>query len=303
MAKHSFTIFAGRMAEKKNKGFALRLRNKYRLVIMNDETFEEKVWLRLSPLNLFIVVGTILLSLITLVIYLIAFTPLREYIPGYADLNMQKNVYRLSILADSLQRELEYKDQYMENINGIIQGRIREEDTLKEKPQVKQRIDPEKLPMPSKEDSELRALVEAEDRYELMHRDEKTSGNSGVSSFLFFTPIKGTVTNKFNIPAKHFGIDVVAAPNEAIKSTLDGTVVFSNWTSETGYVIGIQHSNNYLSLYKHCSALLKKTGAFVKAGEAVAIIGNSGEQSTGPHLHFELWQNGAAINPADYISF
>jgi murein DD-endopeptidase MepM/ murein hydrolase activator NlpD len=146
-------------------------------------------------------------------------------------------------------------------------------------------------------------MIESQDRFELNTQEQHSSKTNDISSFFFFTPVKGTVTNVFNSAEKHFGVDIAAAPNEAIKATLDGTVILSAWTSETGYIITIQHSNNLVSVYKHNSALLKKAGTYVKAGEAIAIIGNSGEYTSGPHLHFELWYNGSPVNPKDYIAF
>jgi murein DD-endopeptidase MepM/ murein hydrolase activator NlpD len=154
----------------------------------------------------------------------------------------------------------------------------------------------------SSQDSMLRKEIESQDRYTLGVKDNSSFANN-ASGFLFFPPAKGTVTNRFDPVTKHYGIDIVANANEAVKSTLDGTVLIANFTSETGYVIGIQHSNNLLSFYKHNSSLLKKPGDFVKAGEVIAIIGNSGELSSGPHLHFELWYNGIALDPRKYISF
>lgn len=291
------------MPNKKKKKLGERLRSKYRLVVMNDDTFEEKVKIRLSPLNFFISIATIMLTLTVLVIYLIAFTPLREYIPGYADLNMQRNVYRLTLLADSLQKDITLKNQYMENIRNVVEGNVDREDSMQAKPAPKPKTELPKSLERSKEDEELRATIESESRFDLMQPEHSLVKTSGINSFFFFTPVKGTVTNIFNSAEKHFGVDVAAGSNEAIKATLDGTVVLSTWTSETGYVIGIQHGNNLFSFYKHNSSLLKKTGAFVKAGEAIAIIGNSGEHTTGPHLHFELWYNGTAVNPSEYISF
>jgi murein DD-endopeptidase MepM/ murein hydrolase activator NlpD len=154
----------------------------------------------------------------------------------------------------------------------------------------------------SPEDSLLRQEIESQDQFSLAVNDNSSLSNS-ISSFLFFPPVKGTLTNRFDPVNKHFGIDIVSNPNEPIKSTLDGTVVLANFTSETGWVIGIQHSNNLFSFYKHNSALLKKVGDFVKAGEVIAVIGNSGELSEGPHLHFELWFNGTSLDPKKYIAF
>jgi len=288
--------------KKKKKKLVSRLRNKYRLVFMNDETFEEKASLRLSPINVFVFIGTVVLTLITLVIYLIAFTPLREYIPGYADLGMQRNIYHLTFLADSLEQEMASKDQYINNLNRVVNGTVGDHDSVS----AKTPSQPQVIGKPntrSPEDSMLRVMIESGDRYELTAPQQKSGRTTDISSFFFFTPVKGTITNTFKTIDKHFGIDVVAAQNEAIKATLDGTVILATWTNDAGYVIAIQHSNNLVSVYKHNSVLLKKAGVYVKAGEAVAIIGNSGEYSTGPHLHFELWFNGSPVNPKDYISF
>jgi murein DD-endopeptidase MepM/ murein hydrolase activator NlpD len=126
---------------------------------------------------------------------------------------------------------------------------------------------------------------------------------SSIVGFLFFTPLKGIITSEFNPAQGHYGIDIVSKQNEAVKSVLDGTVIFSNWTLETGYVMSVQHSQNIVSIYKHNSVLLKKTGEYVRAGEPIAIVGETGEQITGPHLHFELWNDGRPVNPKDYITF
>ena len=155
---------------------------------------------------------------------------------------------------------------------------------------------------PSKEDSAFRTQVESQDKYSLAFSENK-KGKESISNFFFFTPVKGMVTSSFNLSQEHYGVDIAAKENEPIKATLDGTVLFAGWTSETGYTIEIQHSNNLVSAYKHCSVLMKKAGQYIKAGEAIAVIGNSGEQTSGPHLHFELWYNGKAIDPQEYIVF
>jgi murein DD-endopeptidase MepM/ murein hydrolase activator NlpD len=284
---------------KPRKKIYRKLKNKYRLVIMNDETLEEKVSFTLSPLNVFVFGGTLIISLITFTIYIIAFTPLREYIPGYADVNMQRRLVKLSNQADSLSRKVESQDLYISNLRSIIDGEAGiPENTPTGEAQAK--YDTIRFEAPSAADSALRDLIETQDRFTL---EPDAGSNQGIASFLFFPPVKGTLTSTFNPKSKHFGIDIVAPPNEIIKSTLDGTVVFSEWTSETGYVIAVQHSDNIFTIYKHNSALLKKAGDFVKAGDPLAIIGNTGELTTGPHLHFELWYNGNPVNPADYMTF
>jgi murein DD-endopeptidase MepM/ murein hydrolase activator NlpD len=287
--------------EKKQKKIYRKLRNKYRLVIMNDQTLEERASLRLSPLNVFVFSGTLILSLITFTIYIIAFTPLREYIPGYTDVNMRKNLVKISMQADSMAAVLAAQELYFNNLRNIIDGKVDQSITGGDDSSFA-RYDTISRLSRSVHDSLLRAEFESQDNFSLLAYSSKAPVND-IRSFYFFTPVKGNITSEFNPRENHFGIDVVAKPNEAIKATLDGTVVFSDWTLETGYVIGLQHSNNLFSVYKHNSALLKKTGQYVKAGDVIAIIGNSGELTTGSHLHFELWYNGKAVNPVDFIAF
>jgi murein DD-endopeptidase MepM/ murein hydrolase activator NlpD len=292
------------MAEKKKprKRLYKQLKNKYRLVIMNDGTLEEKASLRLSPLNVFVTAGIIILTLITSTIYIIAFTPLREYIPGYADVEMKRNLVSLTLKADSMALQMSQSALYFENLRNVIDGKVQADDPRLQETLVPVRFDTIRALPRSKEDSLLRLMVESQDRFELTTQSAKQS-HGGISSFFFFTPVKGTVVSKFDPVDKHYGIDIVAPKNEPIKSTLDGTIIMSDWTYDTGYVLAIQHSNNLISIYKHNSALLKKPGAFVKAGEVVAIIGSSGKITTGPHLHFELWHNGSPVNPQDYMVF
>ncbi|OFY84069.1 MAG: peptidase M23 [Bacteroidetes bacterium RIFCSPLOWO2_12_FULL_31_6] len=276
-----------------------RLKHKYRLVILNDDTFEEKVSFKLSQLNVFVAVGISSLVLILLVTIIIAFTPLREFIPGYANVNVRKQGVENFLKSDSIELALAHNNLYIDNIKQIIQGKpIKLDDKAFVDSTVNYKMI---INNPIEEDSLLRNTIETEEKYNLFSKAGSTPGN--ISSFIFLQPLKGIVTNRFNFKKQHFGIDVVASKNEAIKATLDGTVVFAEWTSETGYVIQLQHADNIISIYKHNSVLHKKVGDHVKAGEVIAIIGNSGELSTGPHLHFELWYNGIPINPEDYMMF
>ena len=289
------------MAEKKKKKWIRRLKNRYRLVVMNEDTFEEKASFNLRPLNVFVAVGIGIILLITITTFIIAFTPLREYIPGYADLKTQRRVYSLLMKTDSLQKAVTDRDRYIDNFKKVMNGEIMSEGETP-KSDVKNKYDTIHKLYKSSEDSLLRKEMESQDRFSLTVGEQASLANS-ISSFLFFPPVKGSISNRFDPVNKHYGIDIVADANEAVKATLDGTVLLSNFTSETGYVIGIQHSNNMFSFYKHNSALLKKAGDFVKAGEVIAVIGNSGELSEGPHLHFELWYNGSPLDPQKYISF
>lgn len=281
-----------------------RLRDKYRLVILNEETFEERFSLRLSRLNVFVVLGLLSIIIVFITSYIIAFTPLREYIPGYADVHIQRNIYELQLKADSIENAFASKDRYIENLRTILG-----ESTTLEQPQTvldtakkkNYRVITDKH---SKADSMLRSDYENQNKYNLFvdgSADKKPK--AGVTNLYFFPPIKGILTSKFDPVQEHYGIDIVAKRNEAIKTVQDGTIIFTGWTVETGYVIAIQHPGNIVSVYKHNSVLLKKEGNFVRAGETIAIIGESGELSTGPHLHLELWINGNPVNPTDYMSF
>jgi murein DD-endopeptidase MepM/ murein hydrolase activator NlpD len=285
----------------KGKEIIRKLRHKYRLVVMNDETFEEKYSLKLSQLNLFTALGLLSIGLIILTTFVIAFTPLREYIPGYSsDVEMRRNLLVLAEKVDSLKTSSEGKDALLFNIKQVMSGNVTSAAT---KPRENSKPDISKVTLtPSEQEAKFREQVEEQDRYNL-NNAISDSYMSEISNYYFFTPLKGKVTTSFNPALKHYGIDVVAPKNEAVKSILDGTVIFSGWTIETGHVIQIQHANNLVSLYKHNAVLLKKEGEKVKAGEAIAITGNSGELSTSPHLHFELWYDGKPIDPQEFMVF
>ena len=288
---------------KQKKKWTRKLRSKYKLVILNDQTYEERISFRLSRWNVFVAMGTIAIVLIALTIGLIAFTPLREYIPGYTDMSLYHKIDILEYRADSLEMDFRQKNLYLYNLKMILEGR----DTVNQIPEtVESGINYDDVTITrSKEDSILRVDFEQQSMYNifLIKEDGKSSGRSSVSDFIFFTPLNGIITNSFNPREKHFGVDIVAKKNEAVKATLNGVVIFVNWTLETGYVIGIQHQHNLFSVYKHNSSLLKDQGAFVRAGEPIAIVGESGEYSTGPHLHFEIWYDGTPLNPAELMIF
>lgn len=283
--------------KKKKKG----LKHKFLLIVRDEDTLEWKFTYRLSRMNLFVTIGTIAILLVIITIYIIAFTPLREYIPGYADINMDKKVRELTLRADSMEKSLEMKDVYLTNLVKIITGRD-DGDTVSKQIQGIKKYDMINYKK-SFQDSLFRKEMESSDRYNLLYSDEEASQASPIRNFYFFVPLKGIVTNSFNPSEGHNGIDIVAKKNEAVKAALDGTVLFTGWTIKTGYVIALQHQSNIVSFYKHNSALMKKEGETVRAGEVIAIIGDTGELSTGPHLHFELWYDGRAVNPLDYIRF
>ncbi len=295
------------MAENKRKRLIQKLRNKYKLVLFNEQTYEEALSLRLSRLNVFTLTGALTILLIVLVTLLIAFTGLREYIPGYPDANQRLLIVRNAQRVDSLLLEIEKRNRFIENVQRIISG---DEMDDSDEPSVEEDIRNEASSSTLKdvhfsrsaEDSLFRKLVEKEERFNLSARAEKKLGPTLENTF-FFSPIKGLVINFFDELRGHYGIDVVASPGERVSAVMDGIVFFSDWTVETGYVIQIQHANNLISVYKHNQQLLKSAGDHVKSGEAIASVGNSGELTSGPHLHFELWYNGIPLNPQEYISF
>ena len=272
---------------------------KYRLVVLNEESYEEVGFIRLSRLNIIALAGLLTIILVALVYAAIAYTPVRELIPGYPDAMMSHHIRMNAMKLDSLQRELDMRDQYFLNINRIVNGE-RPEDFLNDTSSTGGQ-DEVKFTR-STNDSMLRAKVEAEEQFRLSIT-ESPSKRKELHDIHFFTPVSGIITNPFNPTENHYGIDLVAGPNEVVKATLDGTVTMATWTLETGYVIQIQHENNIMSVYKHNAELFKSVGLKVSAGDVIAIIGNSGELTTGPHLHFELWHNGVPLNPTDYIAF
>ncbi len=287
------------MAKNKKKSFFERLKHKYRFIIFNDHTYEEVVSVRITKMNVFSIIGTTAIILIALVTVLIAFTPIREFIPGYPDGSMRRDLIMNAIKLDSLENELRIREQFIENIRDIVAGR--EPRSFEYNPDTTLTVDDIQFSR-SQYDSLLRAQIEGEEQFSLMVSDDMVlAGNRAVTHFL--PPTTGLIINRFNPQQSHYGIDLVTEVNQPVLAIKDGTVTFANWTIETGYVIQIQHENNYLSLYKHNAELLKRVGEYVSAGEAIAIVGNSGELTTGPHLHFELWQNGSPLNPEHYILF
>ncbi len=284
---------------KKRKTFFQKLRHKYRLSIYRDETYEEVLNLRLSRMNVLAWGGLTVFLFLAIVISIIVYTPVREFIPGYPDENTIRYSLANKQRLDSLDIELARRDLYIENVNRIVSGKEpKNYDNLGDTNLNYDDINFSR----SVEDSLLREYFEQENKFSINNNGSKRP-LKGISQVHFFPPVKGLVTNSFNTVKNHYGTDIVAGSNEIVKSTLDGTVIMASWTLETGWVIQIQHENNLISLYKHNAELLKRVGDYVKVGEPIAIIGNSGELTTGPHLHFELWYNGIPLNPEDYISF
>ena len=283
---------------KKKKKFANKLLHKYRLVVLNEDTFEERFAIKLTRLNVFVILSMLTILLIAGTTMLIAYTPLREYIPGYSSTSLKKQATALSYKTDSLQNVITANEKYLESIKRVLTGDISAIEINKDSiiEAAEQDINQATL-NPSQEDLQLREKVDKEDKYSLFE-----SATSRVS-FVLFPPVTGIISEGYNIEDKHFAVDIVVAKDTPIKAASDGTVIFAEWTTQTGYVIIIDHGNGLISAYKHNVSLTKEQGDLVKSGEVIAISGNTGELTTGPHLHFELWSDGYPIDPATFIDF
>lgn len=284
--------------KKSKKKITKKLLHKYRLVILNEETFEERFAIKLTRLNVFVIVSILAIFLIIATTLFIAFTPIREYIPGYSSTALKKKATELNYKSDSLERVIVMNEQYFESIKRVLKGDVSKVEFNKDSIIKAAEQDLADFDLnPSKEDSLLRGKVDKEDKYSIFE-----SATSKVS-FVLFSPVTGKISEGYNAEEKHYAVDIVVAKDTPVKSVADGTVILSEWTTETGYVIMIDHGNGLISIYKHNAALTKSQGDLVKSGEVIAISGNSGELTTGPHLHFELWSDGYPINPVKFIDF
>ena len=283
--------------EKKKRSW----RDKFRFSVTNDTTFQEVWRIRLTQYNAFLLITFLVFFIIGTTTALIAFTNLREFIPGYPDVTMRRNILVSAIRLDSLEKELALRDKYFVNLNAIIAGKqpvssLTLRDTTRNYNTISFRTSPE--------DSALRAQIERDDRYNLTLGPASTESVTSLAGLHFFPPVKGIVSGKFDPRSKHYGTDIVTKPKSPVDAALDGTVIFTGWTMETGFVIEVQHSNNIVSVYKHNASLLKETGDLVRTGESIAIVGDSGELYTsGPHLHFEIWYKGSPLDPEKHIIF
>lgn len=284
--------------KKKEKKLAKKLLHQYRLVILNEDTFEERFAIKLTRLNVFVLTSISAIVLIFFTTLLIAFTPLREFIPGYSSARLKKEASLLNYKTDSLVRELELNKQYYSSIRKVLTGDIAFVEFNRDSIMELAKNDLDYLEVEkNKEDSILRAKVEKEDKYNLFE------SSIDPSNFVLFPPVNGTISDDYDIKEKHYAVDVVVATNTPVKAVADGTVIFAEWTVETGYVVIMEHNQELISVYKHNSAITKSQGDLVKAGEVIAMSGNTGELSTGPHLHFELWSKGYPVNPTNFIDF
>lgn len=286
-----------------------RMEHTYRLIIMNNETFEEVGSYRLSVGNFWILISTIFVLVALLIVSLIVFTPLATYIPGYASGPSREEVNTLYEQVSELEKQLEAQSQYTYNVRKMLVGEVETADEVKEKAASFTIMDSITAVERNEADKKLRQEVEREsgrvDGIQLLENVSPLGSARDIpmEKLYLVAPVNGEISARFMPGDQHFGVDILAPKNTPVKATMDGYVFLSDWTIETGNTIGIQHSNNMISFYKHNSVLLKKVGSYVKAGEAVAIIGDTGDLSDGPHLHFEMWRDGSPIDPTAYINF
>lgn len=284
-------------SNKKKGKFKQKLTDKYRLVVLNENTFEERFSLKLSRLNVFVFGGVLSFLLILVTTFIITFTPIKEFIPGYSSTALKIKATKLAFQTDSLKQKLDVMNDYTKALVPILTGEIKPEiiDTLSIEGSNVIIID--SLLNATKQDSLFREKIESQDRFPIQNNAE-----SNVK-IVFFAPLTGSISQNFDANTKHLAVDIVAKKGTPVKATADGTVIFSGWNTETGYVVILKHAYDYISVYKHNGTLLKQQGDFVKSGEVIASVGSTGELTTGPHLHFELWSGSYAVNPTNLIDF
>ena len=275
-----------------------RLKYKYKLSVINETSYEEVFNFRLSQLHVLTALSVLAVILVVLTILLIAFTDLREFIPGYPDGNMRQMIAQNALRVDSLENELLKRDRFFKSIRLVLNGgdttsleRSREDTARYRNDTIRFQI--------SEQENEFRAAIEERERFNLSLGMKEQNHDY----YHFFPPVEGIVTQSFDEKKRHYGTDIVAKANAKVAAVLDGVVIFTDWTVKTGYVIQVQHTNDLISVYKHNSILLKKQGDYVRAGEVLGVVGNTGEESSGLHLHFELWRAGNPLNPENFIKF
>jgi len=282
----------------KRKKLLKRLKSRFRLTVLNESTFEEKFSYSLTPLNVIIMFGGMLIVFGALIYLLVAFTPLKNYvIPDYASTIYREEARIARFQSDSLLEESRKTERYLNDLKVILSGGTlsNSTDTVPSgsaKADLNYNV--------SELDESMRQKISEQDRFSIEAIEETEDRKKGL---ILFKPVNGTISSGFNPKEGHYGIDLVAPKDDPVKSVLDGTVIAAAFTADDGNIISVQHANNLISVYKHNSVLLRKVGDLVKAGESIAFIGDSGENSEGPHLHFELWENGAPVNPTQYLSF
>lgn len=286
---------------KPKKTISERLTTRYLLVVRKEENLEEKSTVGFTYAKLLVVFTSLFLFIFISSLFLSKTLLAKWFDPKYEQAVNKNQLIYLAQRLDSLSLEVERKDKFILNFQRILRG-----DTsggLNDPTKVfKAESEPIKAVGNMKlapSDSQFRKEFEKTE-FSLVSLNNRTKE---LQETFFFTPITGFISDKYDSKKGHYGIDVVAKTNEPVKCVADGTVVMASWTQDAGYVIAIQHRGNLVSVYKHNAGLLKKVGSFVTAGDIISIVGNSGEMTDGPHLHFELWYNGNSLNPEEFVTF
>ena len=284
--------------KKENKGFFKKLFNDYKVVVSSEDTFEEKFAFKASKINVFVLMLVYSVILISFTISIVFFTQLRELVPGYSSSDLLNRAIYLTQKTDSLERQIELNNKFYKSIEDVLSGKT-DEFIERDNITVDSSLNEKNFfsISPNSEDSILRNYVDSQDKFNL------TKNELVIENKMFFSPIKGEITQAFNFEENHFAIDIAADIGTPVKSILDGKILFSEWSVDTGYVIIVDHGDNIVSVYKHNSKSLKEQNDFVQAGEVIAYSGNQGSLSSGPHLHFELWKNGTPIDPEPLLNF
>ena len=287
------------MRQRKTKSFWHRIRFKYKLSFINEGTLEEVWSFRLSKLSAFVTLALFACFLIAVTALIIITTPIRNYLPGYLDVEVRKEIVDNALRADSLERMVAIHELYLSNVAGILSGTL-PLDSIRQIDSLATNDENYEIPRSPSEEAFVKEFAE-EEKYNLtVLADPEKVPTDGV---FFYKPVNGTVSAHYEAAIRHYGVDLVAKERESVLATLDGTVVYAGFDSNQGNVIQLQHKNGFISVYKHNALLLKEVGDIVQAGEAIALVGNTGKLSTGPHLHFELWYKGNPVNPEEYIAF
>ncbi len=283
--------------ERRNK-----LRSKFRFSVFNDTSHEELFVFRANGLMMLVSLALAVIFIIGSVTLLISFTSLREFIPGYPNAQTRRAIVQNALKADSLEHTIRMWDFHLNNIQRIVTGLepLQPENLTTASAPGDTSVKVAFSQVVSKEDSLLREEVIRQEKFSLGSDNKRVTQIEGLH---FFPPVKGVVSNTFNKATNHPYIDIAAPANSVVSAVLDGTVVLAAWTEETGFTLQIQHDNDLISIYKHNSKLLKKSGDKVKAGTAIGLVGNTGKLSSGYHLHFELWHKGVPVDPTQYIKF
>lgn len=284
--------------KKQKKNSINKLTRSYKVVVSSEDTFEERLSFSTNKFNVFLVLSLYSIILIAFTISVVFFTQIREMVPGYSSSDLLTQAIYLTKKTDSLENELELNNTFYKSIENVLSGKTEQiiyKDTLAVSKE-KDNIDFQAV-LANAEDSILRKYVEEEDKFNL------TKNELVIENKMFVSPVKGQITQKFDPLNNHFALDILVDTGTPVKSILEGKVIFSEWSIDTGHVLIIDHGDNIISVYKHNSKVLKTQNNFVKAGEVIAYSGNQGTLSTGPHLHFELWKNGTPINPEPLFNF